>query len=72
MRGSFARKRTPVALADDALMAVVATMLRAIKMVQTGLVKALLTHKHALGRNRVSGRKLEDQQHLLVKKPVFA
>lgn len=47
-RGSFARKRTRVALADDALTAADVTTLRAIKRVQLGLVKALLTLKHTV------------------------
>jgi hypothetical protein len=48
MRGSFVRKQTPVALVDDALMAAVVTMLRAIKKVQLGRVKARLTLKSVL------------------------
>jgi hypothetical protein len=45
--GSFARKRTQVASADDGLMVAVVTMLRAIKRAQLGLVKALPTLKNA-------------------------
>jgi hypothetical protein len=43
MHGSFVRKRTQVALADDAQMAAVGMMPRVIKRALLGLVKALPT-----------------------------